>query len=344
MKSAVYYPHTQLKQPGVLKSALLLWDKLEFIVPYKDFELEHPDKDVQDGLEVIGSAYCPSEEDKSNAHAMIEDFATGPLPESFLYHGDRVNDFYRYGMFPEKLLPETWGMLRELRLVGRDSYNGHVPLEDSAGLALMSILADCCAGKTKTRITDRGIAYAALTNLMTNQGQAGCDQYELIVPITFSVIKTSDIPLKNLVAFRRREAAKGGHAIRDLRHRYLDCLNKQIGSLKDVAKHSDRIEINRQFEVEMTDDLKFLRDELRSSKKEVFFSKEIVMSAVAATASFIAASKGVPLDIPGVWNAAGSAITIGGILSTQNKFASSRAAIMKKHPMAYLYELERNRY
>ena len=33
MLKALYYPHTEIQNPAVLKNALLLWDRIETIVP-----------------------------------------------------------------------------------------------------------------------------------------------------------------------------------------------------------------------------------------------------------------------------------------------------------------------
>jgi hypothetical protein len=39
------------------------------------------------------------------------------------------------------------------------------PASQAGGLTLMALLADVMAGRTKTRLTDQGIAYAALSNV-----------------------------------------------------------------------------------------------------------------------------------------------------------------------------------
>lgn len=341
MRSAIYYPHTELKQKHLLRTALLLWDRLEFIVPFEGFGFHSSDRDVQEGLEIIGHGRCPSSKEKKQAHSIIEDFATKQLPESFLYRGEAINNIYSYGMWPQKLMPETWDMLEELRLVGRIHQGGHRPLQDATGLALMSILADCCAGTTKTRVTDRGAAYATLTNLMIGGQPDLLDTYQRVIPLTLRAINTSEIPLSQIVEFRKREARQGGHSIRDLRHRYLDRLAKQVKTLSELDSDTDKEEINRQFEIEMRDDIAQLRDQIGGARREMAFSKEIVVTTVAAATSLIAATKGLPLDIPGLLSSAGAAVSVGGIFASHSKYAATRAVTMQKHPMAYLYEVGR---
>ncbi len=343
MRSAIYYPHTGLQSDRILKSALLLWDNIEFIVPFEGYGLRHEDRDIQEGLEIIGRERCPNFADKKRTHAVIEEFATRSLPDSFYYRGSALNSVYSYGMWHQKLLPETWDMLQEVSLVGRKDCSSHFKLQDSTGLALMSILADNCAGTTMARVTDRGIAYASLTNMLVDSSIKAPDEFDVVIPLTLHAIRTSDLSLRKLIDFRRREAKENGYSIRDLRHRYVDRLERQVKALSEITLASDRVELNRQFEQEMKDDLLHLKDQLRSAKSEVIFSKEMVVTAVAAAGAFYAATKGATIDIPGAVSVAGASVTLGGLFATRSKYATSRAATLQKHPMSYLYEIERMR-
>src|SRR6202030_1748233 len=104
-----------------------------------------------------------------------------------------------------------------------------------AGLAVMAILADCCARRTKSRITDQGVAYATLTGLLGPQSEDSLLQpivpYDQIVPITLEVIDPHALDLRFLINFRKRETSQAGHAIRDLRHRYVDRIESFVKSL-----------------------------------------------------------------------------------------------------------------
>jgi hypothetical protein len=42
--SALYYPHTSTKDVDLLKTALFLWDRLDFIVPHKTHRLHSDDR------------------------------------------------------------------------------------------------------------------------------------------------------------------------------------------------------------------------------------------------------------------------------------------------------------
>ena len=43
MRSALYYPHTKIRSEELLKSSLLLWDKVSSIVPWQHFDEKYPD-------------------------------------------------------------------------------------------------------------------------------------------------------------------------------------------------------------------------------------------------------------------------------------------------------------
>jgi hypothetical protein len=83
MRSALYYPHTKLESQSLLKTSLLMWDHLEFIVPYPEYNTSYRNKDIERAIELFGVQRCPSKTDKSKAHDIIEDFATRPLPTPF---------------------------------------------------------------------------------------------------------------------------------------------------------------------------------------------------------------------------------------------------------------------
>ncbi|MBJ6127204.1 hypothetical protein [Microvirga splendida] len=300
---------------------------------------------MAEAVELVGEQRVPNEEEKKRAHDDIEEFATRQLPEAFYYRSTAPGGWMEYGMWPQKLQPETWKLLQDLQLAGHPLANSDYPLQDAAGLSIMSILADCCAGTTRARLTDRSHAYATLTNLLVDEAATDAQEakHDRVIPLTLRLIQTADLPLETLIDFRRREAKSKGHDIRDLRHRYVDRLSKHVEDVRNLKHKSDRVELERQFENEMKDDLAHLKDELRIANREVLFSKEILVTAIAAAGSLYAATKGIPFDVPSAMTIAGAPVTAGGLLATHNKFTATRKAIMKKHPMAYLHELNRTR-
>ncbi len=142
-----------------------------------------------------------------------------------------------------------------------------------------------------------------------------------------------------LIDFRRREFQRNGQSIRELRHNYLDRLNNQVQVLLTLSRQRDVIEANRQFQQEIQDDLAHLRQELRLEAGQLLGSKEMVTSfagAAALVANFTLAVG----PIGELASFASPVIVIGGLLGARSKFYNARKAVLKRHPMAYLYELK----
>lgn len=338
MRSALYYPHTEIQSKTLLKKSLLLWDRLEFIVPDKGYRPYYTDPEVSEAIELIGVQHCPTNDEKKLAHDHIEDFGTGTLPAAFYYKSQiGVQD---YEIYPQKLFPETWSMLQQLQLAGNPLANYDYPLAEGAGLSIMSILADICAGETRARITDRGLAYATITNLLVDHPNNTSINSEMVVPVIMDTIDISDLTLRQLIEFRKQEEKSGG--LRELRHRYVDRISTHIKSVLGAKSQRDKERIESEFREDMEDDLRNLRAELRSTTKEVLLSKELLTVGIAAVGSVAITALGAPFVLPaGFTTLGGGLITVGGILATQNKYVSSRKAVMQKHPMAFIYELEK---
>lgn len=341
MRSAIYYPHTTPVSSDILRTALLLWDELEFIVPWEGFVPDHSDRDVAEIVELIGRQSVPSHQAKRLAHERIEEFATQQLPASFRYGAGSETDLDAPYMFARKLLPETWEMLRELQLAGSTDGRANA-LRDNTGLVLMSILTDCCAGEGKARITDRSDAYANLSSFLVRDDAPSADDETLqqcVVPVTMGVINADRVPLRDLIAFRQREARSSGDDLRRMRQRYRTRIEHQIEALAATTLASDRRELQRAFEVDMRDDLADLKEELRLARTGAFTSKDLIFLAVTALTAGVAAAKGLHIPVEQV-TAGGSLPILGGVLNSRSKYAEARRSIIAKHPMAYMLELD----
>jgi hypothetical protein len=77
-------------------------------------------------VELISINHYPTEDEKRRAHAHNEDFVTGTLPESFFY-ATREPIAPDVGIYPQKLLPDTWNILEQAKLAGRPSPPRMVP-------------------------------------------------------------------------------------------------------------------------------------------------------------------------------------------------------------------------
>jgi hypothetical protein len=191
-------------------------------------------------------------------------------------------------------------------------------------------------------VTDRGIAYASLSNLSVGKPDSYDGELEQIVSLNLSTLNLSEIPLNKLIAFREREARESGHNLTALRHRYLQKLEEHISLMVDTRGDSrDREELERQFAEDSQRDIRDLRSEMHLARSDAILSSTLFATVAAAAGTVALAAVGAPIHIPDVFSATGGFVTIGGAFASGvNRFARSRRQIMRGNPMAYLYELE----
>jgi hypothetical protein len=67
MRSALYFPHTRVSDVGLIKTALLLWDNLEYIVPWRDFRVQYSNRRVAEAKRQAFLDLCRTE--KIPAHS-----------------------------------------------------------------------------------------------------------------------------------------------------------------------------------------------------------------------------------------------------------------------------------
>lgn len=335
MRSALYYPNTELHE-SLLKSSLLLWDEVHVIVPWPEFEPSYNSRDAREAFSLIGKCRCPSDREKARVHKLVEDFVSRPLPKAFTY---RSTSSVIHGVYPQKLLPDTWKVLCRARLAGEDRAGIQFPMSEPTALSLMNIIADTCAGNTFARITDQADAYAALAGLFVDESPVDSPlpgMREELVPLTISIVRTDNLPLKKLIDFRKREeSANDGQFIRDLRHRFVERIEAQVRQLSTARSARDATELKRQFEQDMQDDYRALRDALKLEAQQLLGMKEL-LTVVLGVGVLAGAAAGLPM--PNVVTAGGAAASIGGLLATRAKFVSTRRKLLREHPIAYLYE------
>jgi hypothetical protein len=342
MRSALYYPHTEIRNENLLKSALFLWDKVHVIVPWPQYTPRYEAKRAQEAFALVGVCHYPTEEEKRKAHEFIEDFATRPLPKPFNYSAPK-GDRDIYEIYSQKLLHNTRRLLKDSGLIGEQLANADMPATQATGLTLMSILADCCAGETLARITDRGSAYATLSGLLVEDDgnkqrgiSATCEQ---LLQVTLKIANVEALPLDKLIDLRKREdGARDGHDIRQLRHKFRERLETQAKLLAGAKTQTDCSELSRQFEDDMKDDFRSLREALKLEAFQTIGTKEILGSIVAGISAATAVTLGAPFHTPEALVGSAAALTTVGILTTASKYARTRQKILSDHPMAYLYD------
>lgn len=327
MQSALYYPFTGPEQESFLKTALFLWDTVDFIVPYKDFHPYGNTRDSEEALEIIGRNYVPTEEDKNNAHAELKDICNSPLPSKLnfeLEKPERAYDFY-----PEKLLHETWKMLAESKLAKIVSDAGNVRRASTGplfGYYMMSILAVCCSQGRKRLVTDNSDPYRALANILVDTSSklnnTQENWHERLITLSLNGPDFAKVSLRKLIDIRKNE----DKLLQDLRRAFLRAVDQTSADICLHAKNPNSVrELIAGFNDTMEKDLKELKRALGRSGASALLSKEFGFSVLAATAA-------VALD-----PISGTIATIGGLSKGLMDYQDRRHKILREHPSSWLF-------
>lgn len=325
MLTGLYYPNIAIENVGLMKRALLLYDRLEYISPFGKFPINWKDATYKTAADIITAPHIPSKIEKEAAHKIILELVASPLPDWFF--AVPSDEYQQYQIYPQKFLPETWEALQELRAI--QEINGNYLMSASLGLSLMAILADSCAGSQRQLVTDKLDMYAALTKYITklNGGDCSMDNRECdrLVTISVKTLHTEPIPLEKLVELRTKEINDSTGHLRKLRHNYVNTINKYVEKIaSEVRTANDQREIERQFEQAMADDLGGLFEELKMNAWDAVFSREMAAAIVCAAGSSIE-----PLSA--------ASIATGALINKKVKYRAARKQIEKNHPMAWLH-------
>jgi hypothetical protein len=362
MYTALYYPHSSLTNPELIKSALLLWDRVEYIKPNWYVGPHDPfwkasmqeKKQLSEAVELIGEGREPTEAEKNSVHEELERLLESDLPDWLLFTPDNPNAIY--SMFPDKLLSKTWKMFRDKNLAGLTPAFAHGPdfrdwsMHKTLGLLVMSALAKVCAGTKKMMITDESDAYATWTRCLTKEtdGRYGKldlaedvgPDCQLLVTTSLSVLSAKSINLPSLLKLRRREMQGKDTVLPTLREKYYSELKVHLDRLRECKTQTDRAEVQRQFKQAMRLDIERLRRELKVEKRKVIWSKEMAAGVVFTAGTFLAPYFSSAIGIGEL----GISITpvtgllgAGALRRTQIEFQEAKRKTLESHPMSWLY-------
>lgn len=330
MLTALYYPHTTIS-PGLVKNALFLWDRIEYIAPYDGFRPDYQDPELSEAVQSFSVPLVPTEAEKQQVDKMVADLIESGLPDWF--YVEKVPENLRYNIYTKKLLERTKERLIRHNLV--QGMQDRLEISASLGLSIMSILADCCAGAQKRLITDEASSYSALNRYLLTIGGGEWGRFdndsERLVTISLKVMNFKNVKLSRLVEIREKEKSQGGAQLRNLRHGYLRKIEEYADKIAKAKNESDKEEIERIFEQEMKDDFDLLKDELKDEAKKVIISKEMGAAVIALAGTFISPALATlgPL-------AAGGALWI-----EKNKYFAARKKVLKAHSTSWLYSMRR---
>jgi hypothetical protein len=248
MKAALYYPFLRIQNEGLLKQALLFWDQLEVITPRNHVEMPHA-KELCEATELIVRPHQPTREEQIAAHEQLMALVSEPLPPWFYLNAGAPVGW----ILAEKFMYETWWELKKRGLAiadgaAADTYWSN----ESFGLLMIGILADCCAGHTKVTVTDQQEAYDAVGKCLAVEAGAearqGKPDEKILVTAGVLSPSTEKIPLSNLIELRKRESGRNGDQYRQMRHK----LFQKIAEFSEQQMApgytiGDREELKRQF-------------------------------------------------------------------------------------------------
>ena len=115
--AALYYPHTQIRSPRLLKTALLLWAHVECIVPRRGEERERRTREIEKAEALIVRRRVPSSAHKQQVQAALGRILQNGVPA--WTHAAMAPHGRPYLMYPDKLDDETWRLLVSHGLASR---------------------------------------------------------------------------------------------------------------------------------------------------------------------------------------------------------------------------------
>src|ERR1044071_8418148 len=108
MYAALYYPYAGITDEHIIKTGLMLWDKLEYISLCPTYRPKEQTPEVESALEIISKSHLPSYDEKELVHKEVEKLVNTELPEWFVFIPE--NPELRYGIYPQKILEKTWNL------------------------------------------------------------------------------------------------------------------------------------------------------------------------------------------------------------------------------------------
>lgn len=345
MLKALYYPHTDVTNPLILKNALLLWDSLETIVPRAGWTPRRVrgERLVNEAVDLIVRPRVPTADERSEAHRGLEAMTEAGVLDSLIRQAPAEWRQRSYLIYPQKFLQGTWHMLEHGGLARWDAASADYGVPATVGYLMMSLLADACAGTQIQKVTDRVDAYTWLSDhharTLGARPVTGLDvsqvapAYDRLVALSLEVLDARAIPLRRLVEFRKRESKGGGADFSAMRRRYLKALQehlKRVGS--EARSAADVRELNRQFKEELRQDLADLKSELNVASMKALFSKEVAISALIAAGCLASPIAGL--------TALSSQVGVVGViplLKAAVEYRGARRTALQKHMSSWLY-------
>ena len=338
MQNALYFPHIHVRTERLMKSALLLWDQVEFITPYDKYPISYHEfgynaedrKELEHAHRLIQVEHVPSAEEKDLAHERIVALATTPnLPEWFLKNEGQDSGFVIHF---EKLFYRTWQDLKGLGIAAIDRHDGDGILPRPFGRATMTILAQCCAGNDTQLVTDSAVATEDVRQTIEieerkrNELQFEAEERYFSSIGALNIVDVDKFTLSQMIAFRERELREKAPYQRVFRQNYWAKLDQAAQQYAAAKNDAERRRVRKRFQSDLAGEFEFLKEELGLNTAEALFS---VDTAALVT---LGAAAGGPVGIAAA--VAGARGVLGKFTGWQSK---RNAAMQKRAAASYVY-------
>ena len=321
MDKALYYPFTGPESGKFIKEALLLWESVEFIVPWKGYKQRVSTKEEEEAIELVGKNYVPTEDDQNAAHQELEDFCTGPNASNSAFQLENPNVNYEF--YPQKLLSETWEMLSQSKMADVSRSGGEISRAATGrmlGYYMMSVLATCCSHGRKRLVTDSADPYKALANVIVEKGTPQDQWHSRVLAIPLPGMDLTSVTIADLLALRKNES----DLMTAARSAFTAKVEQTAVELAKQAENSQAVEeITQDYTSAMTRELRELNRVLASAGRSILLSREFLMTIMAA--AMIA-----PLSVPGA-----KLLTIGGLCKGWGEYRDRRRKLLSESPAAW---------
>ena len=345
MLKALYFPHTDVLNPVILKNALLLWDSLDTIVPRSGWTPRRVPKDrfLNEAVDLIVRPRVPTRPERHEAHQALEAMTKAGVVSSVIQQAPAALRRHPYLIYPEKFLQQTWDMLEHAGMANWDAAAADYGVPATAGYLMMSLLADACAGTQIQKVTDRVDAYTWLSEhharALGSPHVTGLDasqvapEYDRLVALSLGVLDARAISMRRLVEYRKRETKRGGADFSAMRRRYSKALQAHIRRVGSEARSATDVrELNRQFKEELRQDLSDLKSELNVANLKTLFSKEVAVSAIISAGCLVSPIAGLTALSSQV-----GAIGVIPLLKAAVDYRGARRAALQKHISSWIY-------
>ena len=341
MQNALYFPHIHVRTDRLMKSALLLWDQVEFITPWPNYEISYHDysynaegtKTLEHAHRLIQLEHVPTDDEKRAAHDRVLDLATTPdLPQWFL---KSEADDAGFSIYFEKLLYQTWDELTKLGIATKKKYDGDMVVPAPFGRATMTILAQCCAGNDTQLVTDSARATddvrqtTEIEERKRNEVQFAAEEKYFSAIDTLNIVDVDKFTLPQLIDFRERELREAAPYQRVFRKNYWGKLDQAAQEYAAAKNEPERKRIRKRFQSDLTAEFEFLKEELGLAKAETLFTVDTAALVTLGAAVATGGALGI-----GAAAVAGARGVLGKFTGWRSK---EKAALQKRAAAAYMY-------